>query len=153
MQQSFIPYYHLRISFEMLIKFFTFTLRELSKNLAFLCSAFFRLWTEWYTYFPVYGQKHRIYDSVHKRENADTILSIYEKIRNRESLHFGILHAMSNNQRIFSQSRYTPQHFCFLIRKKEVQNSESYLCVFSYQKVKMLWQNVCLAVIHERKRG
>ena len=134
MQQSFIPYYHLRISFEVLIKFFTFTLREISQNVGFLCSVFSRLWTKSYTYFPVYEQNHRIYDSVHKRENADTILSIYEKIQNRESPHFGIFHAMSNNKRIFSQSRYTPSDFCFLIWKMGVKNSESYLCGFFHIK-------------------
>ena len=111
MQQSFIPYYHLRISFEVLIKFFTFTLREISQNVGFLCSVFSRLWTKSYTYFPVYEQNHRIYDSIHKRENADTILSIYEKIRNRESPHFGILHAMSNNQRIFFSVSLYPLRF------------------------------------------
>ena len=45
----------------------------MSRNVGFLWSVFSRVWTE-----------------------SDTILSIYRKILIRGSLHFGILHAMSN---------------------------------------------------------
>ena len=53
--------------------------------------------------FPACGQNSiliflyldRIYDSVITRENMDTILSIYRKIRIRKSPHFAIFHAMS----------------------------------------------------------
>ena len=50
--------YHLRISVEDLIKFFTFTVREISRNVGFLWSVFSRVWTE-------------SYDSVHMWENTD----------------------------------------------------------------------------------
>ena len=100
--------YCLRITFKALIKFFTFTLREISQNMGFLLPVFSRTWTESHQYFPCMD---RIIES--------TILSLYGKMGtrfcsytrkygHRQSPHFGIHHAMSNNQRIFSQSCYTP---------------------------------------------
>ena len=46
MQQLFIRYCHLRISVEDLMKFFIFTVREVSRNVGFLWSVFFRVWAE-----------------------------------------------------------------------------------------------------------
>ena len=163
MQQSYIPYYHLQISVEAPTKFSTLTIREISQNVGFLCSVF-----------PVYGLNGiRIFPYMDQivesatlsivRENAGTILSIYGKIRIRESPHFGILHAMSNNQItflfffsffFFFRSRYTPSHFRFLIWRKDVQNSGSYLCVYlSYKKAKMLWEWYCLAPCRNPRRN
>ena len=48
-------------------------------------------WTEWYSYFPVFGQN---LESAHTRENTDTILSLYGEIRIRQSSYFGILYAV-----------------------------------------------------------
>ena len=56
-------------------------------------------------YFSVYEQNHirifpyldRIGESVQIRKNADTILSIYRKIRIRESLYFGIFYTMESS--------------------------------------------------------
>ena len=49
-------------------------------------SAFSRIWTESYPKFPVYGRNIRV---SRIRENKDTILFIYWKIRMRKSPHFG----------------------------------------------------------------
>ena len=51
-------------------------------------------------YFAVYGENHvcifpYIVDSVHRCKNTDTILSIDGKTCIRESLDFGIIHAVT----------------------------------------------------------
>ena len=90
----------------------------MSRNVGFLWSVFSRVWTE-----------------------SDTILSIYRKILIRGSLHFGILHAMSN---------IVTQEFCLnLITllntwRKDAQNSEGYLYLhLSHKKAKMLLEWDC----------
>ena len=79
-------------------------------------------------YFPVCGQNHirifpyldRISNSVQKRVNTDTILSIYRKFRIRESPYLGIFHTVREQEfcRIWTESYpYFPvfgqnQRFC-----------------------------------------
>ena len=89
------------------------------RNAGFLWSVFSRAWTE-----------------------SDTILSIYRKIRIRGSLHFGILHAMSN---IITQEFFLNLITLLSTWRKDAQNSEGYLYLHhSYQKAKMLLEWDCL---------
>ena len=89
------------------------------RNVGFLWSVFSRAWTE-----------------------SDTILSIYRKIRIRGSLHFGILHAMSN---IITQEFFLNLITLLSTWRKDAQNSEGYLYLHhSHQKAKMLLEWDCL---------
>ena len=91
----------------------------MSRNVGFLWSVFSRAWTE-----------------------SDTILSIYRKIRIRGSLHFGILHAMSN---IITQEFFLNLITLLSTWRKDAQNSEGYLYLhLSHQKAKMLLEWDCL---------
>ena len=91
----------------------------MSRNVGFLWSVFSRAWTE-----------------------SDTILSIYRKIRIRGSLHFGILHAMSN---IITQEFFLNLITLLSTWRKDAQNSEGYLYLHhSHQKAKMLLEWDCL---------
>ena len=91
----------------------------MSRNVGFLWSVFSRAWTE-----------------------SDTILSIYRKIRIRGSLHFGILHAMSN---IITQEFFLNLITLLITWRKDAQNSEGYLYLHhSHQKAKMLLEWDCL---------
>ena len=91
----------------------------MSRNVGFLWSVFSRAWTESYP-----------------------ILSIYRKIRIRGSLHFGILHAMSN---IITQEFFLNLITLLSTWRKDAQNSEGYLYLHhSHQKAKMLLEWDCL---------
>ena len=91
----------------------------MSRNVGFLWSVFSRAWTE-----------------------SDTILSICRKIRIRGSLHFGILHAMSN---IITQEFFLNLITLLSTWRKDAQNSEGYLYLHhSHQKAKMLLEWDCL---------
>ena len=126
-------YCHLRISVEDLIKFFTFTVREMSRNVGFLWSVFSRVWTE-----------------------SDTTLSIYRKIRTRGSLHFWILHAMSNivTQEFFLNLVTPLSTLAFLYEGKTRKIVRAiYTFILHIKKQKCCWNEIVCppAVIQEEK--
>ena len=114
-----------------IIKFFTFTLREISQNVDFLCSVFSRIWTESYTYFPVYGQNRKIYDSVHKRGKCgyDSV-HIWENTKQRNPS-FGILHAMSDDQKTFFLNLVVPLSIFAFWYEGRTFKIEKVICVYS----------------------
>ena len=83
----------------------------------------------WASYDPYF----LVYDSVHMRESTDMILSIYGKIRIRESSHFGILRSDKEEITVSNQTDFTILKFSFFQRLIVIELYVSEMIEKSYQ--------------------